>query len=210
MYTLYHAPSTASMAPHILLRELGVPHELVLVDTDNGGQRTPEYLRLNPHARVPTLVDGDLVLYESAAICLHLCDRHPDAGLAPPFGSAARADFYKWMIYLTNTVQAEAMLYFYPERYTSEPHRDALKAVVAERLAEMFARIDPVLARRPYLLGDALSAADIYLFMVSRWTRNMPRKARELPHLGAFLARVMARRAVREAYAIEGIAEPYY
>jgi glutathione S-transferase len=169
------------MLPRRRDRELGVPHELVLVDTENGGQRTPEYLRLNPDAR-----------------------------LAPPVGSAARADFYKWMIYLTNTVQAEAMIYFYPERYVGEPHRAALQAVVVDRLAEMFARVDPVLAGHPYLLGDAFSAADIYLFMLSRWTRNMPRKARELPHLGAFLARVMARPAVREAYAIERIAEPYY
>jgi glutathione S-transferase len=114
------------------------------------------------------------------------------------------------MIYLTNTVQADEMLYFYPERYASEPHRDALKAIVVDRVAEMFARIDPVLAERPYLLGDAISAADIYLFMLSRWTRNMPKKARDLPHVGAFLARIMARAAVREAYAIEGIAEPYY
>ena len=210
MYTLYHAPSSASMAPHILLRELRVPHQLARVDTDNGGQRTPEYLRLNPNARVPTLVDGSVVLYESAAICLHLCDRHPDAGFAPPVGSAARADFYKWLIYLTNTVQADAMIYFYPERYTGEPLRKALQAVVVDRIAEMFAQIDAVLAGRPYLLGDAFSAADIYLFMLSRWTRNMPRKARELPHLGPFLGRVMARPAVQEAYAIEGIAEPFY
>ena len=101
------------------------------------------------------------------------------------------------------------MIYFYPERYASEPHRDVLKAIIVERLAEMFARIDAVLATRPYLLGDVLCAADVYLFMVSRWTRDMTRKARELPHLGAFLARMMARPAVREAYAIEGIAEPY-
>jgi glutathione S-transferase len=198
------------MAPHILLRELGVPHQLALVDTDAGDQRSPAYLRLNPHARVPTLVDGDLVLYESAAICLHLCDRHPEAGFAPAPGTPARAEFYKWMIYLTNTIQAEAMLYFYPHRYVDEPLRPALQATVVDRLAEMFARLDAVLAERPYLLGDAISAADIYLFMVSRWTRNMTRKARDLPNLGPFLARVMARPAVREAYAIEGIAEPYY
>ena len=210
MYTLYHAPATASMAPHILLRELRVPHELALVDTKNGGQRTPEYLRLNPNARVPTLVDGDVVIYEAAAICLHLCDRHPEAGFAPAVGSAARADFYKWLVYLTNTVQADEMLYFYPERYVSEPDQGALKTAVVDRVAGMFAQIDGVLAGRPYLLGAAVSAVDVYLFMLSRWTRNMPRKARDLPHLGPYLARMMARPAVQEAYAIEGIAEPYY
>lgn len=210
MYTLYHSPSTASMAPHILLREIGAPHELALTDTATGAQRRPEYLRLNPHARVPTLVDGEAVIFESAAICLHLCERHPEAGFAPAIGSPARAEFLKWMIYLTNTVQAELMLYFYPERYVPPAQADALKATVIERVAGMFARIDATLVDRPYLLGDAISAADLYLFMVSRWTRNASRKARDLPHLGALLARLMARPAVREAYAIEGISEPYY
>ena len=63
MYTLHYSPSTASMAPHILLRELGVPHQLVLTDTEAGAQRSAAYLKLNPHARVPTLVHGDTVIY---------------------------------------------------------------------------------------------------------------------------------------------------
>ncbi|MEP7120334.1 MAG: glutathione S-transferase family protein, partial [Byssovorax sp.] len=204
MYTLYHSPSTASMAPHILLRELGVPHQLVLTSTDAGDQRRPEYLRLNPHARVPTLVHGDTVIYEATAIGLYLCERHPEAGFAPPIESPLRGDFLKWMIYLTNTVQADLMLYFYPERYAAPEGVAALEATVVDRVAEMFARIEAHLAERPYLLGEQISAADIYLFMVSRWTRNQPKKARDLPHLGALLARVMARPAVQEAYAIEG------
>jgi len=61
-----------------------------------------------------------------------------------------------------------------------------------------------------YILGDAFSAADIYLFMLSRWTHNVPKKARDLPHLGELLARVMARPSVREMFEIEGIGEPYY
>ncbi len=101
------------------------------------------------------------------------------------------------MIYLTNTVQAELMLYFYTERYVPPAQADALKATAVERAAGMFARIDAHLADRPYLLGEAISAADIYLFMVSRWTRNTTRKARDLPHLRALLARVMARPQVR-------------
>lgn len=210
MYTLYYSPATASMAPHILLREIGVPHELVLTDTEVGAHKRPEYLRLNPHGRVPTLVDGETVIFEAAAICLYLCERHPEAGFAPGIGSPARGDFLRWMVYLTNTVQADLMLYFYPDRYVSPAHADAFKATVIDRLAEMFARIDVSLVESPYLLGDAISAADIYLFMLSRWTRNATRKARDLPHLGALLARVMARPAVREAYAIEGISEPYY
>ena len=210
MYTLYHSPSTASMAPHILLRELGVPHRLALTDTETGAQRSAEYLKLNPHARVPTLVHGDTVIYEATAIGLYLCERHPEAGFAPPIESPLRGEFLKWMIYLTSTVQAELMLYFYAERHVGPDQVAALKAITVDRVAEMFGRIDTHLAHRPYLLGEQISAADLYLFMVSRWTRNTTKKTRDLPHLGALLARIMARPSVQEAYAIEGIVEPYY
>ena len=90
MYQLYYSPGKANLAPHMLLEEIGAPYELVAVDTERGAHRDAAYLKLNPNGRLPVLVDGDLVLYETAAICLHLADRHPEAGLAPALGSAAR------------------------------------------------------------------------------------------------------------------------
>jgi len=210
MITLYNIPSTAGMAPHIVLREIGAPHRMVLLDGDARAQKAPEYLALNPHGRVPTLTDGDLVITESAAICLHLADTHPHAGLVPPVGGAGRARLYQWLIYLTNTVQAEMMLYFYPDRYVPAEGAAGLRAMAEERLAGMFAHIDAELAGRAWLLGERYSIADPYLFMLARWTRNMTRKARDLPALGAYLARMHARPAVAEALKAEGIGEPYY
>lgn len=91
MLQLHYAPSTAAMAPHILLEEIGLPFELLRVDTSAGAHKAPAYLALNPNGLVPVLTDGDLVLFESAAICLHLCDSHPAAGLAPAVGTVERA-----------------------------------------------------------------------------------------------------------------------
>src|SRR5512141_469552 len=110
---LFHDPGTAAMVPHILLEELGVPFELVPVARADRAHQRPEYLRLNPNGLIPVLVDGDLVLYETAAIALHLCDTHPQAQLAPPVGSAQRAHFYKWLVWCTNTLQATLIVYFY-------------------------------------------------------------------------------------------------
>ena len=108
---LHFSPSSAAMAPHILLEELGLPYERVLVDTAVQAHKRPEYLKLNPNGLVPVLVDtaapgGELVLYESAAICLYLADAHPRARLMPPLGSVQRAHAYKWLMWLTNTLQA--------------------------------------------------------------------------------------------------------
>ena len=110
MLHLHHFPGNASMAPHMLLEEIGAPYALQYVDRNVHAHKAPEYLKLNPNGLIPVLVDGDLVLYETAAVCLHLVDRHPEAGLAPRVGSAERAHFYKWMAWLTNTLQASLIL----------------------------------------------------------------------------------------------------
>ena len=104
MIQLHYYPSTASMVPHILLEELAVPYERVLVDRTQDVHKTTAYLKLNPNGLIPVLTDGDLVLYETAAICLHLCDTHPQAGMAPALGTADRAHFYKWLVWFTNTL----------------------------------------------------------------------------------------------------------
>ena len=101
MLRLHFHPGNASFAPHLLLQELGIPHELVLVDRAAQAHKSPAYLRLNPNGLIPVLEDGDRVLYETAAILLHLADRHPEAGLLPPLGSAARAQAYKWLCWLS-------------------------------------------------------------------------------------------------------------
>ena len=212
MYQLYYYPGNANLAPHMLLEEIGVPYQLVLLDRDKNAHKAPEYLKLNPHGRIPTLVDGTLVLFETAAICMHLADKHPEAKLAPAFGSAERSHFYKWMIYLTNTVQAEMLVYFYPERWGGDGTcRDTVKRSAEARLAAMFDTIDQSLSEHgPYLLGDHFSAADPMLLMLGRWSRGFKRPARTLPTLGRFLERVAARPAVRRAFAGEAIASPFY
>lgn len=211
MPTLYGMVSTAAMAPHILLHEIGEPFELRLLDRDKGEHKSADYLALNPHGRVPTLVDGNLVLYEAAAICLHLADSHPEAKLGPAIGTPERAEFYKWLVYLTNSVQAEMLLYFYPERYVDGAHAQAaFKAATEARLNGHFDGLDRALAGRTWLLGDTYSAVDPYLFMLCRWTRFMNRPARTLGNLGAYLARVLERPAVKAAFEAEGLGAPFY
>ena len=81
MLALYYYPGNASLVPHMMLREIGVQFELRLVDRGQNAQQSPEYLKLNPSGRIPVLVDGDHVLFETAAIALYLADRFPEAGL---------------------------------------------------------------------------------------------------------------------------------
>jgi glutathione S-transferase len=207
MGTLYYYPSNASMAPHMVLEEIGAPFELNRVDRENNAHKAPAYLRLNPNGAIPTYVDGDLVLFEAAAICLHLADTNPKAGLAPALGTAERAQFYKWLIHLTNTVQAEMLTYFYPEHLADGAAAAAtVKAHAEARLDTMFERIEAALAAGgPYLLGAHFSAADLYLLMLARWTRGMTNPARNRPATRRLLDRLIERPAVRRAFTTEGI-----
>jgi len=138
-YQLFYYPGNANLAPHILLEEAGCDYELVLVDRATAAQKDPHYLRLNPNGRIPTLVQGDLVLFESAAICMHITDHHPAARLIPELLTLERSHFYKWMVFLTNTVQPEYMAFRYPEARTVDPaHAEGVKHAAAETTAARF------------------------------------------------------------------------
>ncbi len=212
MPILYYYPDNASMAPHMVLEEIGAPFELRLVDRRHNAHKDADYLRLNPNGLIPAFVDGDLVLFEAAAICLHLADRHPEARLAPPLGTAQRAQFYKWLIHLTNTVQAELLTYFYPQRLTDSAAGAAIvKAHAEARVGGMFDRIDAALAAGgPYLLGADFSAADLYLLMLAGWRRGMANPASNRPTLRRLLDRLVERPAVKRVFATEGIAAPLH
>jgi len=212
MLQLHYFPGNASMTPHMLLEEVGVPYELKLVDRTRQAHKSVEYLRLNPNGLIPVLVDGNLVLYETAAICLHLVDTHPDAGLAPALGSAARAHLYKWLVWLTNTLQATLLVYFYPERWADEPAAIAqVKAHAEAAIGPMLDQLDAQLAAAagPWFLGAAFSAVDPYVLMLCRWTRGFARPARSLPQLQPWLARMLDRPAVQRVFEREGLAAPW-
>ncbi len=219
MINLHYYPSTASMAPHILLRELDAPFELVLVDRTQNAQKMTSYLRLNPNGLIPVLTDGDLVLYESAAICLHLCDMHPAAGLAPAVGTPERAQFYKWLMWLTNTLQATLIVYFYPERWVRAGHVAGaldVKAQAALKVGLLLDQLDAELAKQalrhpaPWLLGASYSAVDAYTLMLCRWTRHFESKpASARAHLGPYLQRMLERPAVVKVFEAEALAQPW-
>jgi glutathione S-transferase len=216
MLRLHYYPGNASLIPHLLLEEMGRPFELVLVDRAHAAQRSPAYLALNPNGLIPVLTDGDLVLYETAAICLHLCDTHAGAPFAPPIGSQERAHFYKWLMWLTNTVQPALIVYFYPERWVNkgdEAAAEQLKGHAETKIGSMLDQLDAELARTggPWFAGVDFSALDPYVFTLCRWTRLFTQSptARTRPHIGPYLDRMLERPAVMRVLAREKLAPPF-
>ena len=157
---------------------------------------------------MPTLEDGDLVLTEAAAIMMHIADRFPAAGLArlsererapsSPIGShTSRPRF-----------QTAYMRWFYPERFTTDPDGAAgVRAAAEAALRRHVEWTDAQLAARQWLVGEERTAADLYLFMMTRWGRRLEPPAWNSPHLGAHFARLLERPGVRRMMSEQGLLE---
>lgn len=202
-YVLYYSPGTASMAVHWLLIELAVPFEAVLVDVDAGAQKTPEYLRLNPAGRVPTLVVDGRPYGESAALAMLLAERH--GRFAPAVGSTERAAWLETMMFLANTLLPAMRDWFYADKDGEPAGAAAVTDLARRRIEGAWERLDGMLADgRTHLLGE-LSTADFLAMMLMRWSRNMPKPATEWPHLAAYIARMAAMPSFQEVNAREAL-----
>ena len=211
MYTLYWSPASANMTPHAMLEDIGVPYELIKVDTSKGEQRSPAYLKINPHARVPTLVyDGGKIVYETTAISLFLAERHPEAGFAPKMDSPDRPPFLQWMAYLTNTAQIALMHWWHPEHVIDGADRQAeLKAKAEQRAASTFRFLDEHLANSgPYLCGRTFYVCDYYAAMLAQWTEFMATPAHANANVNKLIRLVMQRPGYARMLKAEGIEQP--
>jgi glutathione S-transferase len=208
MYKLFWSPGGANMVAHAALREIGAEVELIRVDLDKGDHRTLDYLKLNPHARVPTLIyDNDQVIYESAAIAMFLAERHPAADLAPLPGHPDRGPYLQWMTYLTNTVQEAMMHWWHADNYAAGKSEQAvLKTCAERRLTQMADFLDAHLAAKgPHLCGSRFYICDYFLAMLARWTRAMARPFQQWSHIRALVERSLLRPAYRQMLLEEGI-----
>jgi len=198
---LYYAPGACSLSPHIVARELGIPLELRKVDTkektmEGGG----DYREVNPKGYVPALELGDgQVLTEGPVIVQYLADQKPGSGLAPEAGTPERYRLQEWLNFITSEIHKTFSPLFRPN--TPEDY----KAIAKENLASRFEWIDRQLAGRAYLMGDAFSIADAYLFTVVSWSHPLKIDLSRYPNLLAFQKRVAARPKVREAMLAEGL-----
>ena len=183
---LYYIPTTRAVRPRWLLEELNLPYELVPVTMEMS--RQPEYQRLHPHGKVPVLVDGDVTIYESAAICAYLADRYPEKELAPPPQSPARGYYYQWLFYASLTLEAPVEQYMFnllpdlPEKVL--PKSDRTK-VSQEEALQWFEKVcQPLNERlrdRDYLVENRFTAADVVTGGVLLWALKLGMMPEESP-----------------------------
>lgn len=206
MFKLYYYPNNASLAPHFLLHHLDADYELLLVDKKSNSQKSLNYLKINPAGRIPTLVIDEQPIFESSAICMHICELHPESNLIPPIGNPHRPLFYQWLAFLNNTLQAELMVRYYPHRHTND---DAtipnIVAAQDDRISDALSIINDQLEHNEYLLGDTLTACDYFLFMLAGWSLPIEKSPLTFKHLAAYLKRLCSNPTIEAVCNIEGI-----
>lgn len=204
MYKLFYYPRNASWAPHMLLTEMELDYELILVDRKTEAQKNPEYLKLNPTGRIPTFAFEGQTIYESAAICLLLCERYPEKNMMPAEGTLERARFYQWLFYLNASLQPELMVYFYPQKHTAATSgHEEIKQAQEIRVTQMLALIDQELEGKTFLLGDNVNACDFVLFMLLHWGSGLKQPPLSFSNLGRYLRMMARRQSIKSVCAIE-------
>jgi glutathione S-transferase len=202
---LYFAPGACSLASHIALEESGLPYETQKLNLMEGDQRKPEYLRLNPRGRVPTLVTDGQVLTENVGILTYIAGGYPKAGQWPKdtFHQAMAVSTMAW---LSNTVHPAFGHLFRAERYVDgDEAREAVKAKAKVMYQEYLREIDRLLEGRKWAVGNHYTVVDGYLVVFYRWGNRNQMPVHELKNYSALMDRVLARPAVKKVMADEGI-----
>jgi len=207
-YVLYGSPSTASLCVHWMLLDLGVPFELHMLDFASREQRSPDYLRLNPQGRVPTLIVDGAPVTESAAILMLLAERHPEARFDVAPDAPGRAAYLQTMVFLANSLLPSYRNWFYADEDGDPEGAGAIRERARLQIEAAWERIDAELADgRAFLLGDRKTAADHLATMLARWSRNMPRAATSWTHVKAYLDRMRQDPGLREVHRREGLTD---
>ncbi len=196
---LYYMPGACSLAPHISLREAGLPFSLVRYDGEaqmlDGGGLLEE---VNEKGYVPVLeLDSGERLAEVAAVLQYIADQRPESRLAPPSGTWERYRLQEWLSFLSTEVHKSFWPFF---------HRDceAERPTQQERLQRRFGWLEQKIGDRPFLMSDAFTVADAYLLTMLNWLRPAGFDLGQWPRLKEYRARLSQRPSVQAALEAEG------
>jgi len=209
MMKLYYAVHTCALASHIALEEAGAEYSTVRINFATEEQRKPEYLAINPKARVPSLVTERGILTETPAMLAFIAQSFPKARLAPlddPFGFAEVQAFNSYLCATLHVAHAHRMRAY---RWADDPAAiEAMKRKVPDSVAACYELIESKMLRGPWVMGDAYTICDPYLFTVAQWMEGDSIDPARFPKVRDHRQRMSERAAVRKVLAEELAEEP--
>jgi glutathione S-transferase len=206
MLKLYYAPETCALASHIALEQVGAEYQAIPVNFSENEENSPEYLRMNPKGRVPTLITDRGVLTETPAILQFICQSYPDAGLAPLDDLFETARMNAFNSYLCSTVHVAHEHRLRGNRWADDPLAiAAMQKKVPQSVGDSFALIEAEF-RGPWVLGGRYSISDIYLFTLARWLEADGVDPEEFPKIADHRRRMHQHPVVAKIVAAEAAA----
>lgn len=198
--TLYTAQGTCALASHIALEEAGAEYELQRLDFSKTEQLSPEYLSINPKARVPTLITPRGILTETPAILAFIAQAFPSADLAAQNDPFAFAEVQDFNSYLCSTVHVAHAHRRRGHRWADNSAAiEAMKKKVPESVGACFDLIEREMLQGPWVMGDSYTVADPYLFTVAQWLEGDGVDLDRIPHVLDHRNRMSKRPAVQKA-----------
>ncbi len=187
----YYNPMSRARIVHWMLEEVGVPYRTELVRFDNGENKKPQFLKLNPMGKLPTLVHRGVVVTEAAAICAYLADAFPAAGLAPALDDPRRGTYLRWLFFGAGCLEP-AMV----DKGFQRTPVDRPASIGYGTYEDTLNTLETALRPGPYILGDSFSAADVYIGSQIGWGL-MSNSLDPRPSFHAYLARLHQRAAFK-------------
>jgi len=205
MLKLFYERDTCALASHIALAEAGAAYETVRVRFRTDDQRKPEYLAINPKGRVPALVTDRGVLTETPAILVYIAQSFPAAKLAPLDDAFAFARVQSFNSYLCSTVHVAHAHGRRGYRWADDPATlEEMKRKVPQTVGDCFALIEREMFEGPWVMGDAYSISDAYLFTLADWMEGDGVDPARFPKILDHGRRMAERPAVKRALAEQG------
>ena len=203
---LYFGAGACSLAPHIVLEELGFPYSTQKLNLAEGDQRKPEYLKLNPAGRVPTLVVDGKPLTENVAILTFLGGGFPQKGLWPK-ETWSQAMLLSALGWCSSTLHPAYAHLIRASRYSDDAAaQETIKVKARESLGEYLKQVDSWLGMTPkWMMGQQYTVGDPYLFVFYRWANRNGFPVKELTHYTRHANAMLARPAVKKVMADEAI-----
>lgn len=204
MFTLYTAPNTCALASHIALRDAGAQFEIVRINFAKAEQQSPPYLKINPKGRVPALVTPRGILTETPAMLAFIAQSYPEAQLAPLSDAFAFAQLQAFNSYLCSSLHVAHAHRMRGHRWADEAASFAdMQRKVPQTVGAGFALVEREMMRGPFVMGDAYTIADPYLFTLAQWMEADGVDPRHYPKVAEHRACMRERENVRAALAAE-------
>ena len=204
MMKFFYVPHTCSLASHIALEEAGAEYEAIRMDFAKADQKKPEYLAINPKARVPALVTEQGVLTETPALLVYIAQRYPHSKLAPIEDPFALAQVQAFNSYLCSTVHVAHAHRVRGYRWADdEAAFESMRRKTPQAVTECFSLIERDMLRGPFVMGETFTICDLYLFTLAQWLEGDGVDVDSLPKVKDHRRRISERPIVKKVMAAE-------